>query len=70
MNIAANWRTRKAKRKLRTKANELARDAQVFAMGCEYDLPMVEDAEKLARKALSVLRFAAELDAKREENEE
>jgi type II secretory pathway predicted ATPase ExeA len=65
-----DWRTRKAKRKLRTKANELARDAQVFATGCEYDLSMVEDAEKLARKALSVLRFASELDARRDEKEE
>ena len=65
-----DWRTRKAKRKLRTKANALARDAQVFATGCEYDLSMVEDAEKLARKALSVLRFASELDARRDEKEE
>lgn len=58
------------RRKLRTKANELARDARIFSEGCEFDLPMVEDAEKLAKKSLSVLRFAAELDALRETEEE
>ena len=70
MNIVANWRTRRVRRKLRTKANELARDARIFSEGCEFDLPMADDAEKLAKKCLSVLRFAAELDALREIEEE
>ena len=61
---------RRTKRKLRAKANELARDARVFAEGCEFDLLMADDAEKLARKALSILRFAAELDALTEAEEE
>lgn len=68
--MPGNWRTRRVQRKLRTKANQLARDAQVFVTGCEYDLPMREDAEKLARTALSVLRFSAELDTLKETEEE
>lgn len=68
--MSGNWRTRRVRRKLRTKANQLARDAQMFATGTEFDLPMVQDAEKLTRSALSVLRFAAQLDALKESEED
>lgn len=70
MNIAANRSKRRLRRKLRIKANELARDTQIFAAGCEYDLPMSEDAERLVKTAASVLRFAALLDALKEAEEE
>lgn len=68
--MTANWRTRRVRRKLRIKANQHAHDAQMFATGCEFDLPMVSDAEKLVRSALSVLRFAAQLDTLKEMEEE
>lgn len=69
MTTAANRRLKQERKRLQTAASRLARDAHMFSEGASYEVDLSQDAERLVKSAVSVLRFAVRLESLKEDEE-